>query len=366
MKRFVQLSIVLCCFLIAQAAYGEFEFLEVDGLTVHIDEIIFRQGYGDGSETVADIQLDQSINLTDDLSDVFSEGFDLRLNFGFSELEFDTIMIWMSGGVGIKGHAYLESSGRHVYTSNSGIQLTGVTGSTWSPPADYGYYQTDYMYYPDETGEGQNETTHLSEMRAYAIDLPIDLSLLVDTYMVAYYWDGTDADRHGFVSTVPMESPGTFPTGTPVINITYLPFYVTVNQNVVSETYVITDETNFLAGKLGTAGTELTDIDEKTVMFMTLTFDEDDGSFYIGRTANWDGLNMGGSFYLSQFVKTASYDAGLDEYTLNFSEWDEQSGWNSAEQVLGFSRSSAVWDMGTATLEMANGSTQTMHFKRVK
>jgi len=197
-------------------------------------------------------------------------------------------------------------------------------------------------------------------MRAYAIDLPIDLSLLVDTYMVAYYWDGTEADRHGFVSTVPMESPGTFPTGTPVINITYLPFYVTVNQNVVSETYVITDETNFLAGKLGTAGTELTDIDEKTVMFMTLTFDEDDGSFYIGRTANWDGLNMGGSFYLSQFVKTAAYDAGLDEYTLNFSEWDEQSGWSSAEQVLGFSRSASVWDMGTATLKMASGSTQTM------
>ena len=42
--------------------------------------------------TIGDIQLDQDINLTDDLSDTFS------------------------GGVGIKGHTYIASTGKQLYS----------------------------------------------------------------------------------------------------------------------------------------------------------------------------------------------------------------------------------------------------------
>jgi len=329
------LVIALVC-LIVPNIFAVYQTLEVDGLRVTIEGIRFDQGYAD-STTIARINLNKQVDLTDNPNDVLSEAVDLQLEFGESALTFDTISITMIDGVDIKGHTYVAGNNQHIYTSSTGIKNYSSTNPVFSQPTDYGYFHVSYFYDPDgqDAADGRTmETTFLTEMTTVT-EAPT-ISLLVDTFRVAYYWDGTDESRHGFVSTMS----SAFPTGTPVISLTYVPFYVAVNENVTSETYVV--------------GTTLGDVTEandnfnmKRVMFMTVTFAEN-GSFYIGRTANWDGLEV--SLHMPQFVLDGSQEVG-DTYAFDLNSYDNNSGgWTNDSTITGFSRVD-VGSTGSASLD---------------
>ncbi len=332
--------------------FGEtgFQMLEVDGIRVHIDEIRFAQGYGD-SATIGSISVDQDVDLTGDLSDVFSDSATIRLEFGVSELMFDTINIWLSGGVGIKGHTFFSGDNVHIYTSASGIK--SLSGATWSEPSDYGYLSISYLYYPGDDGE-QSETTFLQEMTTFTGETPLDISLLVDTFQVAYYWDGQDSTRNGFVDSWHQENSSYFPAGTPVIGISYLPLYLAVNQDLTSETYIVAEDVSYLTA-------ESADFyNEKNTMTMTLVFD-DGGSFFIGRTANWDGLYT--SFKLPQFVTGAAVSGS--SYRLDLQNYEDGSGWIEDSTISGFSRLD-VDAIGTFTFIDSTGTDYSLYSKRVK
>ena len=284
----------------------------------------------------------------------FSESTAVRLEFGVDELSFDTINIQLTGGVGIKGHTYLADQGKHVYTSTVGIKEVSA-GATWAAPSDYGYLANEYIYYAGDYGESI-ETTFLQAQTTFASDSPLDISLLVDTYQVAYYWDGQDTTRYSFVDTWHKEDSIYFPAGTPVIGITYLPLYVSVNQNLVSETYVVGANESDMTPVTGNF------YDEQTTMNMTLIFD-DSNNFFIGRTANWDLPSTAG-FRLPQFVRTAVV-TGTD-YSLTLNSYDDRSGgWINTSTVAGFSRL-AVGGVGTLEFTDSTGYTQPLYYKRVK
>ena len=301
MKKLTIILLIVTLFIFSESLFGIYKMLEVDGIKVNIQGIQFSQGY-DNPTRIARFDLNQTVDLTGDLSDVVSADVTIQFEEGVETLEFNTMTIEMINGVDIKAHGYDSDSGEHIYTSSTGIQTINLGTSTWTEQSDYDYLHLDYFYYPEsDSEEGRaSETTFLNEMRTIADSETLEVSLLVDTYQVAYYWDGTHADRHNFVETVPLSSPSTFPTGTPVLSITYLPFYVVVNQDVVSETYTVSDNASKLPDANG-------DFDVKEVMYVTLTFDNTSGDFYIGRTANWDGLSI--SFSLNQFVNSATYNS---------------------------------------------------------
>ena len=354
MKKFLFILTVLG--VIGLPVFGQtgFQMLEVDGLQVNIDEVRFVQGYSN-STTIGSIEIGQTVNLTENLSDVFNESTSVRLEFGVDELAFDVINIQLSGGVGIKGHTYFPASDTHVYTSTAGIKKLTGAGSTWSAPADYGYHTSSFFYHPGDAGETQ-ETTFLQTMTTYTSAAPLEVSLLVDTYQVAYYWDGEESSRHGFVKTMPYENPSYFPTGTEVIGITYLPLYVAVNQNLSSETYVVAESTADLTPVFSNF------YNEKRTMNMTLIFDDDDGSFFIGRTANWDGLEI--SWKLSQFVRSA-VSSGTN-YNLSLSSYSDGSGWSDTETINGFTRLQVGDAAGTASYTDSDGASRTLNYVRVK
>ncbi len=329
-----------------------FQMLEVDGIKVTIDEIRFMQGYAD-SKTMGSISVNKTVNLTGSLADVFNEATTLYLEFGVSELTFDTINIQLSGGVGIKGHTYLADSNTQVYTTSAGIKKILNSGSTWTAPSDYGYLQNDYIYYPGDGGERQ-ETTFLRQETTFASDAALDMALLVDTYQVAYYWDGQDSTRHGFVDSWHQENTSYFPTGTPVIGITYLPLYLSVNQTLESETYVVAESASYLDPAAGDF------YDVKYTMNMTLIF-SDGGAFFIGRTANWDGLYA--TFRLPQFVMSA-VSSGTD-YDLTLSNYEDGMGWTDNSTVSGFTRQSVD---GIDTFQFVDkyNVTHSLYAKRVK
>ncbi len=355
MKKLILFSIVLVFLVIPIFSQSGYQMLEVDGLRVHVNEIRFAQGYSDSS-TIGSISVDQDINLTDIPSDVFNEDTVIRLEFGESELMFDTIDIWLDSSVGIKGHTYFEADNVHVYTSAAGIKT--LAGSTWSEPSDYGYHTNDYLYYPGDGDGGEvSETTFLQAMTTFTGDVPLNISLLVDTFQVAYYWDGDDNTRHGFVKTVPISNNASaFPSGTAVIGITYLPLYLSVNQTLTSETYVVAEDSSYLTPENGEF------YNEKYTMNMTLVFDEDDDTFFIGRTANWDGLYT--SFRLPQFVTGAT--ASGSAYELDLENYDEgEGGWTDNSTITGFSRL-AVDGTGTFTFTDSANQTHSLYCVRVK
>ena len=224
MRKIFLTIAVFSLFLVPVFSQAGFQMLEVDGLKVTIDEIRFGQDYSN-STTIGSIQVNKTINLTGSLGDVFSESTALRLEFGVSELTYDHINIQLSGGLGIKGHTYLADTNTHVYTSTAGIKKITGAGSVWPGPSDYDYLSKDYIYYAGDNGETL-ETTHLKAMITQDFSAPLDISLLIDTYQVAYYWDGQDSSRHGFVDTWHQENTSYFPAGTEVIGITYLPLYL--------------------------------------------------------------------------------------------------------------------------------------------
>ncbi|MBI9109419.1 MAG: hypothetical protein JEZ04_21925 [Spirochaetales bacterium] len=352
MKKILFIIAILIITALPMFAQAGFQMLEVDGLQVTIDEIRFTQGYSD-STTVGSIAVNKTINLTGSLSDVFTAETSLNLEFGVSELEFDTINIQMSGGVGIKGHTYLADVTTHVYTSTSGIKKITGAGATWSAPSDYGYLAKTYIYHPGDDGETL-ETTFLQAMTSYEAGTPLDMSLLVDTYQVAYYWDGQDSSRHGFVDSWNQENPSYFPTGTEVIGISYLPLYMSVNQDLQSETYVVAVSSSDLTPVVGDF------YNEKRTMNMTLVFN-DSGTFFIGRTANWDGLEV--SLSLPQFVRSALITG--TSYSLNLNSYEDGSGWGSTSTLSDFTRQS-VGGTDSFILTKSDGSTQTLYGVRVK
>lgn len=334
-----------------------FLFLEVDGIKVEIDDIVFGKNYAN-HQTTASISLNRTINLTGDPNDVFSGGITLMLERDYDNLEFEHININMSGGVSIKGHAYDSDTSSHIYTTAAGIASVNLGTDIWTAQSNYDYLHKDYIYYEGDNGN-QNETTFMSSEVTYDPVAGIDISLLVDTYKVAYYWDGTDAARHGFVQTWHWENSAYFPTGTPVIGLTYMPFYVSVNRNVTSETYVVTSATSFSGGALDGLPNE---IDEKRSMIMTLVFDNDTGDFFIGRTANWDNLTDY-TLDLPQFIKSGTLSGGT--YTLNFSSYDQENGgWTDNQTISGFTRPASVGGSGQATVN-SGGSSYTLHYERV-
>ena len=347
MKRLVVLALMLVVGVTSVLSQDPgYQLLDVDGIRIQIEEIRFDRDYAN-STTSGSIEVGQEVELTGDLNDVFSGGVSLRLEFGEANLSYDHIKIWITSEVDIKGHTYLPVAGTHIYTTASGI--SSYTGGAWAAPADYDYLPKDYLYYEGEEAS-ENETTFLSEVVAYDPTAGLDISLLVDTYQVAYYWDGEESSRHGFVKSWNQENGTYFPTGTPVIGISYLPLYVSVNQSLTAETYIVAQD----AAELSPS----TFFDQKNSMTMTLVFDAGTDDFFIGRTANWDYLDM--SLRLPQFVTgatgTSTYDLTLQSY---------QDGWTNDSTITGFTRLS-VGATGSATFTDSGGTDTTMHYKRVK
>jgi len=339
------------------SAQEGFIYLEVDGIEVTIEDIIFGIDYAN-SITTGSISLNQTVDLTGNPNDVFTGGITLYLERGYDDaLQFDHININMGSGIAIKAHGYLGSN-THVYTSSLGVKTTVLASATWVAPSDYGYLPKNYIYRANE--EKQNETTFMGEIVTYNPASGLDIRLLVDTYNVAYYWDGNDATRHGFVDSWHQEDSSLFPTGTKVISVSYIPFYVSVNKNLVSETYVVA------SGNNPAALDNLPDIvDEKLSMYLTLVFDANTGSFYTGRTANWDGLNDY-TLNLPQFVQDGTLSGGT--YTLELASFDESSGgWVNGQTITNFTRLSSPGLSGTqATVDPGAGSNYELHYYRVK
>lgn len=349
------------CFMIsavifAQSSNDGFMFLEVDGIRVHITEIRFGKNYS-SSETTASISLNRSVDLTGNPDDVFEGNISLMLENGYDNLEFDFININMSGGVEIMGHAYDQYAGTHIYTTASGIGSVDTGSSLWTAPNDYDYLTKDYIYHEGDGGR-QNETTFMTSEVTFDPSAGIDIGLLVDTYKVAYYWDGNNDSRHGFVQTWPFENPTYFPEGTPVIGLTYMPFYVSINRNLQAETYVVASNSWALDG-LSTGI-----FDEKNSMVVTLVFDEDTGDFFIGRTANWDSLDDY-QLNLPQFVRSGTLSGS--SYTFSLSSYDNQNGgWTNNQTITGFERLLNVGDTGSsATVSSSGSSDYTLHYYRV-
>jgi hypothetical protein len=348
MKRKLVLFILLVIVTISISA--QYQLLDVDGIEVTIDEIRFSRGYED-SDTVASISVGQTVNLTGQLSDVFSAAAAIKLEFGEDSLSFDTISIQLVDGVGIKGHTYIDGSDTHVYTSAAGIKKLVGQGAAWLTPADYDYSRNQHIYYEGDEGE-TIETTFLGSVVTFTSSDTIDIELLVDTFQVAYYWDGQENTRHGFVRSWNQENTAYFPTGTEVIGISYLPLYLSVNKQLTAETYVVAESTADLTPASGGY------YNQKRTMTATLVFDQS-GAFFIGRTANWDGLDV--SWRLPQFVTDATaagtdYDLILESY---------ENGWLSTSEITGFTRLT-VGASDTATYVDDSGSTMTIEYKRVK
>lgn len=348
----IRIVLVLMMIFSVTALFAGFQFMNVEGLKVTVAGIQFNQGYQDATN-VGYISLNQEVDLTGDPNDVLSSGFELGTGMGQTALTFDTISVELVDGVKIKAYTEL-AAGVFKYTTASGIGT--YNNSVWIAPADYDYLYVSYFYDPvseDGAAGRTQETTFLPAAVTIQPGDSLTVSLLVDTYKVAYFWDGNDSTRHGFVETIPFSSPTAFPSGTPVISLTYLPLYVFVNRSVSSETYVVTLNSN------STAVTGVTDdnYDEKQVMFMTLVFDQTDGSFLTGRTSNWDGLDI--SFSMAQFVRDGVLNG--DQYTLSLSSFSDTAGWVVVDSITGFSRQQ-VGLTGTALLN----ATDEIIYKRVQ
>ena len=94
---------------------------------------------------------------------------------------------------------------------------------------------------------------------------------------------------------------------------------------------------------------------------MTLVFDDAAG-FFIGRTANWDGLDV--SFKLPQYV-TSSSSTGTS-YNLTLNSYDNSSGgWSNTAVIAGFEKQS-VNGTDSFTFTDSTGSVQTLYCIRVK
>jgi hypothetical protein len=365
MKKIISiLFFIIAVFTLNSQGY---EYLIVDGIQVHFTEIRFFDSYGGGGSALASIAVNQTVNLTGDIDAAFSGSVTLNVREDQTALEFGIINIEITGGVGIKGHCYDDINARHVYTKVDGIGYLDAVTDEWSEPGDYDYLQKDYIYYPGDSGETQ-ETTFLPSSTSYALDDTITVSLLVETLNSAYYWDGDISNWDGnhstrteFVRSWNLEDPSYFPTGTPVIGITYLPLYVGINETLDSETYVFAISTDDLPVNHGY-------IDGLKTSTVTLVFDQDD-SFYIGRTTHgepWGGGALYYPLFIPQFVSDAQAEATGSDLTLSFENYSDGQGWSAAESLSGFSRL-AVDETGEASYtDDGEHGTTLFYYQRVK
>lgn len=354
-----------------------YQYLEVDGIQVHLTEIRFFDQYGEGGGAKAYVEINQTVNLTGNINDIFSSNILLKVREDVvSELQFGIINIEISGGVSIKGHCYDNDSGKHIYTTASGIGETAADNNpTWSEPADYDYLHNDYVYWPGDGGESQ-ETTFMPSGTTYPLDGTLDISLNVETLNIAYYWDGDDYTRADFVRSVNQEDPSLFPAGTPVIGITYLPLYVTVNQDLISETYIFALKNSTLSTAVeyenyfnGSDFLPLNNngfIDGLSTISVTFTFDSVSDEFFIGRATHntpWGGWQFY-SLFVPQFVSSATSTSGLYSFTL----LDYSNGWTNQSTLSGFTRT-ALGGTGEASYSGVDGDenyTATFLYERVK
>jgi len=336
-------------FILIQPSFSLVKFMNVEGLRVRISSIdLSRSSTGDN---IATITVNQDVDLNADLSEIFKEELEITLNEQVSSPRFDTITVILEGGVGIKAYTQLDSQ-NFIYTSSSGPKT--LSASSWTEPEDYDFLQNDYLYFPDGNPYPQ-ETTYLVEPVLLNLDSPLTLSLMVDLYNVAYYWDGDDQGRQGFVDTVHQGDPDAFPAGTEVISVTYLPLYIALNKTLEKETYVLANDSS--------AFTEDDNYELDEVMFMTLTFDADTGEFYQGRTANWDVPDFG--WKPSQFILTALIDDEDGSYGFFMANAsDGEDPWVDEEGISGFSRLEPG-ESGTAGHNDDQIGGHTIHIKRV-
>ncbi len=356
---------LLAVFALLWAAFSAiadgYMYLDVDGIQVHFTEIRFFDQYGGRGDALAYVALNQTVNLTGELGDVFSGSVQLNVQDGLSSLDFSIINIEISGGVSIKGHAYDSDSGLHVYTTTSGIQSIDLGSETWSAQdaTGYDYLSNAYVYSPADGGEVQ-ETTFMPATVSYPVDGSFDISLMVETYKCAYYWDGDDSTRHDFVWSWHEQNSTYFPTGTPAVGITYLPLYVSVNGSLSAETYVMALSQPELSGLPDSPN------ETRTASF-TLVFDQGD-QFFIGRSIHAEprGGNDVYQLWVPQFISNGTESAGL--YSFDFKDYSDNGGWSLGARMTGFSRLS-VGEQSSATLENYdpyNGGTATVYYQRVK
>ena len=338
------------------------QFLTIEGVKVSIDSIELVRA--DTSATTATLPIGAEVDLATDLSGVFSEAIEIQLEPGVTNPRFDIIRVNLQEeSVAIKGYTYIAGDTEYKYTTALGIGT--LSGSTWAAPADYDYLPTGFLYFPDPVaGSSTDETTYLQTSQELDLSSATSptLSLLVDVYQNAYYWDGDDAGRLGFVSTVPLDPrfPGAFPAGTPVIGLSYLPLYVAIDKTVTQETYAVTDATfgSFNAD-------DVYELDE--VMYMTLTFDSVSGEFYQGRISNFDEPRMAfGWMSVSQFVLTSA--PGTVAGTINLGTGNATDGadlFGDFREIAGFERQD-VGGTGTATLRASGETDVDLQYKRVR
>lgn len=367
---------VLSLFSMLLSAQG-YQYLVVDGIQVHFTEVRFFDQYGEGGGAKAYIVINQTVDLTGNPEDIFSGDILLQVREDVgSELTFGIINIEITGGVSIMGHCYDIYTGKHIYTTAAGIDETAADfNSTWTAPSDYGYMHNDYLYYPGDGGESQ-ETTFMPSSVSYALDGTLNISLNVETLNSAYYWDGNENTRNDFVKSVNQENPALFPAGTPVIGITYLPLYVTVNKTLVAETYVfaLKDSTLSSASQYGDyfTGTDylpsvLGYIDGLSTATVTFTFDSVSDAFFIGRATHnspWGGWQFY-SLFIPQFVSDTVESGGVYSFTMK----DYNNGWTNLSTLSGFTRLNVGDPYQEATFTGTDGSeaySATFYYERVK
>ena len=377
--RVIRLFFIYLLFLPLSFLYTQgYQYLEVDGIQVHFTEVRFFDQYGGHGDALAYIAINQTVDLTGDPADIFSSAIDLQVRDDIiGALTFGIINIEITGGVSIKGHCYDAVAGKHIYTTATGIGELVTAESTWSAPADYDYLHNNYLYYPGDGGEAQ-ETTFMPSATSYPLDSPLQVSLNVETLNSAYYWDGNDGTRNDFVKSVNQQNSSIFPAGTPVIGITYLPLYVTVNRSLTAETYVfaLKDSTLSSAADYTTyfTGTDYLPsiagyIDGLSTTTVTFTFDSGNGDFFIGRSTHntpWGGWQFY-SLFIPQFVSAASDSAGV--YSFTFRDYSDSNGWINTATLSGFSRMNVGDPYQEATYSGSDGSenyTATFYCERVK
>ena len=340
---------------------GGYQYMDVDSLRVHFTEIRFFKDYGGGGDALAYIPVDKTVDLTGDINDVFSGDVTINFQEGMENLSFGIINIELTSEISIKAHTYDADTQRHIYTTANSIGYLSDSTGVWEEPADYGYLSKDYLYYPGEGADTQ-ETTFMPTAVSYPVDGELNVSLQVETYKCAYYWDGDDYTRHDFVRSWNFEDPSYFPTGTPVIGITYLPLYVIVNETVEAETYVIALEDSSLS--------DLTALNVDATASFSLVFDSND-EFFIGRTIHAEPVSYSAYIlWLPQFISDGVYDSAGQNYSFAFYDYGDGEGWTKGAALSGFTRMTAVGGASaTATLtndDPDNGGTTTVYYKRVR
>jgi len=362
-KNFIFLFVFI--FSIAtQTLSAEYGFMEIDGIRITIESIEMGTGGIDDFQSVASLYMETTVDLSsDDVNAAFDQELELFFtNEASSSQIIETIRIWLMDGVEIQAHIYIEAEDHFIYTTSSG--LSTLDGSTWVEPVDYGFLAKDYIYFPADNGRTDEITFLVESIDLLALD-SVDFSLLADIYKTVYYWDGTDADRLGFVKTVHENNPEVFPAGTPVVGLSYLPLYATINQDVIAETYVITNDNGDSSNNpiLSPAVDGAFEADK--VMFLTLTFDENTGEFYSGRSSNWDDFLSSYSWRFPQLVRRGVINGNeLDLVLTNdFSFMPDQSEFDT---ISSFTRLNIGEESEATFGDQSESQSHDFDYKRVK